>query len=119
MKRHTLRCALHACSSIIPLAAALTASTALAGQSNDTNTATPIKHLIVIYGENRSFDHLYATYVPKQGQTVFNLLSQGIVNKDGSPGPNFDKAKQWKASDTDKYSISPKKTEPYQFCRRP
>jgi hypothetical protein len=24
-------------------------------------TSTPIKHLIVIYGENRSFDHLFAT----------------------------------------------------------
>ncbi|HXA23547.1 MAG TPA: hypothetical protein VNW90_14735, partial [Acetobacteraceae bacterium] len=26
---------------------------------NDGNTTTPIKHLIVIYGENRSFDHLF------------------------------------------------------------
>ena len=28
-------------------------------------TATPIKHVIIIVGENRSFDHLFATYVPK------------------------------------------------------
>ncbi|MBV8401601.1 MAG: hypothetical protein JOZ17_23190 [Acetobacteraceae bacterium] len=69
----------------------------------------------MIYGENRSFDHLYATYEPKSGQTVLNLLSQGIINKDGSPGPNFSKAKQWEASDTDKYNISPKKTEPYKY----
>ena len=27
--------------------------------------ATPIKHVIVIIGENRSFDHVFATYVPK------------------------------------------------------
>ena len=27
----------------------------------DANTATPIKHVIVIVGENRSFDHLFAT----------------------------------------------------------
>ncbi len=26
---------------------------------------TPIKHVIVIIGENRSFDHVFATYVPK------------------------------------------------------
>ena len=31
---------------------------------------TPIKHVIVIIGENRSFDHVFATYVPKHGQTV-------------------------------------------------
>src|SRR5690348_518230 len=63
------------------------------GQANkapkgDANTATPIKHVIVIVGENRSFDHLFATYVPKRGETVNNLLSEGIINADGSPGAN-------------------------------
>jgi phospholipase C len=28
-------------------------------------TASPIKHVIIIVGENRSFDHLFATYVAK------------------------------------------------------
>ena len=32
---------------------------------NEIRTATPIKHVIIIVGENRSFDHLFATYVPK------------------------------------------------------
>jgi phospholipase C len=82
-------------------------------QSNDGNTATPIKHVIVIYGENRSFDHLYATYRPKSGEAVVNLLSQGIMNEDGSPGPNFAKAAQYKATDTDAYSISPTKAGAY------
>ena len=27
-------------------------------------TATPIKHVIIIVGENRSFDHVFATYAP-------------------------------------------------------
>ena len=27
-------------------------------------TSTPIKHVIVLIGENRTFDHLFATYVP-------------------------------------------------------
>src|SRR5580704_17428169 len=55
-----------------------------------TKTATPIKHVIIIVGENRSFDHLYATYVPKKrDEKVLNLLSEGIVNADGTPGPNF------------------------------
>ena len=56
------------------------------------STSTPIKHVIVIIGENRSFDHVFATYVPRHGQSVWNLLSQGIVNADGTPGPKFSKA---------------------------
>jgi phospholipase C len=59
-------------------------------------TATPIKHVIIIVGENRSFDHLYATYVPKhERERVLNLLSEGIINADGTPGPNFAKAHQF------------------------
>jgi phospholipase C len=60
-------------------------------------TATPIKHVIIIVGENRSFDHLFATYVPKrESERVMNLLSEGIINADGTPGPNFPKAHQFK-----------------------
>jgi phospholipase C len=59
-------------------------------------TATPIRHVLVIVGENRSFDHLFATYVPAAGETVSNLLSHGIVLADGSPGPNFARAQQYK-----------------------
>jgi hypothetical protein len=59
-------------------------------------TATPIKHVIVLIGENHSFDNIYATFVPHSGDKVKNLLSQGIVNADGSPGPHFDLAKQFK-----------------------
>jgi phospholipase C len=48
-------------------------------------TTTPIKHVIVIIGENRTFDHVFATYQPVKGQTIKNLLSEGIVNADGTP----------------------------------
>jgi phospholipase C len=82
-------------------------------QANDDNTATPIKHVVVIYGENRSFDTLFATFKPHGDETVNNLLSEGIVNADGTPGPNFAKAAQYKATDTDTYSISPTKTGAY------
>src|SRR3984957_16118529 len=80
-----------------------------ATQDNSANTQTPIKHVIVIIGENRTFDHIFATYKPKQGERVSNLLSKRIINEDGSPGPNFFLATQWSASDTqdDKYQISP------------
>jgi phospholipase C len=80
-------------------------------------TQTPIKHVIVIIGENRSFDHVFATYVPKQpGQSVNNLLSEGIItldaNKNAVPGPNFQKAHQLSAQDqgsTDTFLLSPPK----------
>ena len=41
------------------------------------STTTPIKHVIVIIGENRTFDHVFATYQPDHGETVSNLLSKG------------------------------------------
>jgi phospholipase C len=81
--------------------------------SGDDDTATPIKHVIVIIGENRSFDHVFATYVPKKGETVWNLLSEGIVNSDGTPGPNFSKAEQDAAKDKapDAFQLSPEKDD--------
>jgi phospholipase C len=84
-------------------------------QANDDNTSTPIKHVIVVYGENRSFDHLFATYTPKSGDSVNNLLSEGIVNADGTPGPNFSKAAQYQATDTSPatYMIAPNKNGQY------
>ena len=80
----------------------------------DGKTKTPIKHVIVIIGENRSFDHLFATYQPKPPNTVWNLLSERVVQANGLPGPNYAKAYQPSAVDfggatpaTDHYSISP------------
>ena len=61
---------------------------------------SPIQHVIVIVGENRSFDHLFATYVPKSGETVNNLLSEGIVNADGTPGAHYTRAIQFSADVT-------------------
>jgi phospholipase C len=82
-----------------------------AQEGQGSYTQTPIKHVIVIIGENRSFDHVFATYVPKHGQTVLNLLSERIINADGSPGPNFYKADQQAATDTaaDEFLLSPNK----------
>jgi phospholipase C len=74
---------------------------------------TPIDHVILIIGENRTFDHVFATYMPKAGQTVNNLLSQGIVNADGTPGPNVAKAVQNQASDTTTYQLNPGGQTPY------
>ena len=72
-------------------------------------TQSPIKHVIVIVGENRSFDHVFATYVPKNGEKVWNLLSEGIVKADGTAGANFTKFEQRAANDTssDGYLLDP------------
>src|SRR3984957_9889745 len=93
-----------------------TAANAAPDPRPDGNPKTPIKHVIVIIGENRSFDHVCATYVPvhaKEGEKVWNLLSEGIVKSDGTPGPNFDRAHQLAAFDkpSDPFLLSPPKTE--------
>jgi phospholipase C len=81
---------------------------AVAQQSpSEPPTQTPIKHVIVIIGENRSFDHVYATYKPVSGDTVSNLLSKGIINNDGSKGPNYGITAQYYAADRTQYSVSP------------
>jgi phospholipase C len=79
----------------------------------DHDTHSPIKHVVVIVGENRTFDHIFATYQPKNGEQVDNLLSKGIVNVDGSPGPNYGLSAQYRATDTSVYSISPTKIGPF------
>jgi phospholipase C len=62
--------------------------------SASRKTATPIKHVIVLIGENRTFDNIFGTYVPRHRQHVSNLRTKGIVREDGSPGPNAGLASQ-------------------------
>ena len=53
-------------------------------------TESPIKHVIILIGENRGLDHTFGVYKPKgRGQTISNILSKGIVNQDGTPGPEL------------------------------
>jgi acid phosphatase len=82
-------------------------------------TATPIEHLIVVVGENLSFDNLFATYEPAAGQTVGNMLSRGIVDKDGSPGPHFADAVQREANVRDRYSVTPATGAAFAVLPRP
>jgi len=93
-------------------AAALGAFTANGGAADPDksvdriSTATPIKHVIVVIAENSSFDHAFGTYRPREGQHIANLLSKGIVNADGTPGPNFNKAAQFTVSPQPQYFIA-------------
>ena len=60
-------------------------------------TTTPIEHLIVVVGENLSFYNLFGIYEPRSGAGVDNLLSEGLVNRNGRPGLDFAKAAQRRA----------------------
>jgi phospholipase C len=83
------------------------------GQDASNRTRTPIKHVILLIGENRTFDHVFATYTPPRGQSVENLLSEGIVKADGTPGAHVDKAKQWQASQGGNFQVAPTHTSAY------
>jgi phospholipase C len=67
-----------------------------ASEIDDTSAATPIKHLVVIFQENRSFDHYFGTYPQAAnlpGETPFHPLP-GTASVNGlnhallSPNPN-------------------------------
>ena len=72
----------------------LSGATAAWGAPNPSaDTATPIKHLVVIFGENISFDHYFATYpeatnedgthfeAAKDTPKVDNLANAGLLEK--------------------------------------
>jgi len=89
-------CASATALSAVSLAASVNAATNPGNSVGAITTATPIKHVIIIVGENRSFDHLFGTYVPKnKKEQVLNLLAEKIIDADGTPGPNFARAHQY------------------------
>jgi phospholipase C len=82
-------------------------------------TATPIEHLIVIVGENQSFDGVFATYAPRSGASVRNLRSQGIVDANGNPGAHFALAEQNRAEPQVAYVLDPPRAGPYLTLPQP
>ena len=78
---------------------------------NDIKTETPIKHVIVVIGENRTFDHVFGTYVPNPSQSILNLLSEGVVQANGSPGPKFAIAQQFTTGPQSSYYIGVTSTQ--------
>ena len=94
MLQRVLRCSMAVGTGVGMLLACGLASAG--GENGDRDkTATPIKHVIVLIGENWTFDSIYATYRPGHKQSVDNLLSRGIVTASGAPGPNFAKSLQY------------------------
>jgi phospholipase C len=88
----TVLCAV--CMTFNPLVDAWAASGSTSNPAESYNTTTPIKHVVVIFGENISFDHYFATYPnatnpPSEPRftalpnspTVNNLLSGGLLTE--------------------------------------
>jgi len=89
--------------SALALATCVAANASPKQQETGAATATPIKHLVVIYQENVSFDHYFGTYpkaantsgqpVSGHGGTVNNLLTSKGVGGQGNlltNNPNTD-----------------------------
>src|ERR1700723_2985608 len=98
IRRSRMKWGVSAAALSVTLAAA-TAGLANEQQNSDAaalvGTQSPIKHVIILIGENRGTDHTFGVYKPKgKHETISNILSKGIVNEDGTPGPNFSLAQQ-------------------------
>jgi acid phosphatase len=95
-----------------------TAASSLAAL-NAGPTTTAIQHVIVVVGENQTFDAVFGTYQAPANQTVKNLLSEGIINADGSPGPNFALAAQNQGATQTAYTINPTRAAAYANLPQP
>ncbi len=89
------------------------------GQGIAATPTTPIEHVIVVVGENQTFDTVFATYVPPPGETVRNLLSEGIIGSDGSPGPEYSRATQRRGTPQAHYAIDLPRAMGYQYLPQP
>jgi acid phosphatase len=95
------------------------AAPALMAAAASAQPATPIQHLIVVIGENHTFDNVFGGYRPGKGQTIRNLLSLGIINANGTPGPNFAAARQKHATQDGAYSLDPTRTGAFAALPQP
>lgn len=103
-----------------PLSAAVPAHAAASALAlANGSTTTPIQHVIVVIGENQTFDGLFGGYAPPKGQTVNNLLSEGIINADGTPGPHFALAAQSQAKPQTGYTLQLERAGPYATLPQP
>lgn len=70
--------ALYACGGTDSSSPAASSTTPVVSSQDALKTTTPIKHLVVIYGENVSFDHYFGTYpnaTNPSGEPTFNAAS--------------------------------------------
>jgi phospholipase C len=88
-------------------------------QASDLTTATPIKHLVIIFGENRSFDHYFGTYpnaLNTKGEPQFHALTNtptvnGFGNALLNNNPNLNPANGAGASNPFRFDRSQANTQ--------
>src|ERR1700757_4536709 len=80
---------------------------------------SPIEHVIIIVGENHTFDNVFGGYQPRPGQTIWNLRSQDIIDDDGKPGRNFRLALQRKADPQGAFTLDPTRKGAYSKLPQP
>jgi phospholipase C len=126
IRRVSLVAATGLAASVLTATAATVTATAAPVAADRTGLAlvsaparTPIKHVVIIIGENHTFDNVFATYQPPRHQEIWNLLSEGIVTKNGTPGRNFKAATQLTATQNGKYTLTPKITGSYKTLPAP
>ncbi len=110
--------------SVISLVLSVTTALAPAGgvqakEDARPATRTPIQHVIVVIAENRSYDHVFGTYDPKAHQSAANLLSRGIVNRDGTPGAHFGAGAQFTVPPQSSFYIGAPSKTPYAILPPP
>ncbi len=81
----------------LALCSALFSPSSRAASADDASTSTPIKHVVVIFGENISFDHYFGTYpnaLNPPGEPAFHALPgtpsiNGLTSTLLEHNPNF------------------------------
>ena len=87
MRPWKAKLAILAASTILSGAAAMP-SVAGDDQAQSPSTQTPIKHIVVIYGENESFDHYFGTYPFAENPKVLAFPEPRFVADDDTPSAN-------------------------------
>ena len=110
--------------SLISLALSVTTALAptadaMAKEDARPEARTPVRHVIVVIAENRSYDHVFGTYAPKGHERAANLLSRGIVKADGTPGPNFAAGAQFTVPPHPSFYIGAPSKTPYTILPPP
>lgn len=106
-------------SGVAAVLAAMLLAPPVPARAGPPRSRSPIDHLIVVVGENHTFDNVFGTYRPRRGERIRNLRSQRIVNADGTPGPRFALAAQSTADGGASYSIDPRRTGRYATLPQP
>jgi phospholipase C len=101
---------------------AISAANGAAHDRDDGDTRTPIKHLIVIFDENNSFDHYFGTYpyatnppnepafVPRPDTPTVNGLTHGLIASNPNAAPPFrlDRSQASTCDNSNKYTAEQK-----------